>query len=210
MALGTDNVNAPRGFRLVDSMVGGKPRINMYLIAATDGTATFVGDLVTLEGTAGSAGTVVNGIDVEGMPTVIQSTIVSTPVGVVVGFLPKQSDLSVKYREASTARIALVADDPEAIFEIQEDSLVSTVKAADIGEAFDIVIGSGSTTTGLSANMIDSTAHATTGKTFRVLRLAPRPDNTMGDGTITGSTATRYAKWLGTFAEHQYKSVDGV
>ena len=210
MALGTNNTNAPKGLTLVDSMVGGKPRINMYFVPSTDGTAIFIGDPVTLGGTAGAAGTVVNGIDVEGMPTVKQNTTVSTPVGVAVAFLPKQSDLSVKHREASTARIVLVSDDPEAIYEIQEDSLVSVLAAADIGEGVDIIIGTGSATTGLSQAMIDSSSHATTGKTLRILRLAPRVDNTMGDGTVTGATATLYAKWLVTFAEHQYKSADGL
>ena len=206
-----DNVNSPKGLIPVGKMGGVYDgRVNMYLCPASDGTAVIIGDPVTLNGSAGAAGTVVNGIDVEGMPTVIQNTIVSTPVGVVVAFLPDFTDLTAKHRKASTARIALVADDPDAVFEVQEDSLVSTLKAADVGESADLIIGTGSATTGLSQTMLDSTSHASTGKTARILRLAPKVGNAMGDGTVTGSTAILYAKWLVTFAEHQYKSADGV
>jgi hypothetical protein len=59
------------------------------------------------------AGVVVNGQDVSGMPTVAVAAAGDTLRGVVVGFLPKQSDLTVLHREASTNRIALVVDDPE-------------------------------------------------------------------------------------------------
>ncbi len=69
------NVDRPAGLKPLKH-VSGAPyngQTNMYLIPSTNGTATFIGDLVSLGGSAGAAGTVVNGYDVEGMPTIVQS-----------------------------------------------------------------------------------------------------------------------------------------
>lgn len=204
------NVNRPQGLRPVQYLDGAKydGKVNMYLIPSTDGTATFIGDPVALAGAAAAAGTVVNGQDMEGMPTIKQAAAGSTPVGVVVGFLPNQSDLTQLYRTASTNRIALVCDSPDVIFEVQEDGVGSTLKAADVGENADLILGSGSTTTGISTAMVDSSTHATTSATVRVLGLVKRPDNGMGSG---GTAATDlYAKWLVMFNEHEYKSTSGA
>ena len=69
------NSDAPSGLKPI-RMITGAPyngQCRMYLIPSSDGTAVFIGDAVTMNGSAGSAGTVVYGMDVEGMPTVIQA-----------------------------------------------------------------------------------------------------------------------------------------
>lgn len=207
------NVNAARGLIPVRYLNGApyNGAHNLYLIPATDGTPTFVGDAVSLAGSAGSAGTIVAGVDVEGMPTVNQSAAGSTPVGVVVGFMPRPDALTTLRRDSSVATIALVADDPNLIFEVQEDSLVSTLKAADVAENVDLVVAAGNATTGVSGVMLDSSTHTTSAATCRILRLVPRVDNQMGDGTLNSSSTTSpYAKWEVMLAEHAYRIVASV
>ena len=69
------NTDAAFGLRPVRQLDGSpwNGMVEQYLIPSGDGTAIYVGDLVKKEGStgAGAAGTVVNGQDVEGMPTAI-------------------------------------------------------------------------------------------------------------------------------------------
>jgi hypothetical protein len=195
------NVDRPQGLVPVKNIHGPwSGQVNMYLIASGDGTATFVGDLVKLAGSAGAAGTEVNGIDVEGMPTVVQSAAGDLHVGVVVGFLPDFSNLMLRHRSASTNRIALVCDDPDTIFEIQEVSGGTPLAATEVGLNVNVVVGSGSTTTGLSASELNNSGEATTADLdLKILGLAPRPDNAIGE----------HAKWLVQINTHSYGNSAG-
>lgn len=196
------NTDRPSGLRPV-SHLDGSPyngKMNMYLAPSADGTAIYVGDPVKSGGTAGAAGVTVNGINVEGMPTVAVAAAGDTLRGVVVGFLPKQSNLEVLHREASTNRIALVADSPDLIFEVQEDGLGAPIAAIDIGENADIVYTAGNATTGRSAVVLDSSDHKTATAQLRILGYVQRPDNAIGDK----------AKFLVVINEHELKSTSGV
>lgn len=174
---------------------------NLYLIPAGDATATFIGDAVVAGGTAGTAGLRVDGVDVEGMPTVAQAAAGNTNiVGVVVGFYSRPDALGTLYRPASTAMIAMVADDPNIIFEVQEDSVGAALAAVDVGENADLVVAAGSTTTGISGMELDSSTHTAAAATLRILRLVPRPNNNIGDN----------AKWEVKFAEHAYSTIAGT
>lgn len=191
------NTSRPLGLRPV-SMITGAPwngQVSMYLCPSADGTAVFVGDAVKTGGTAGAAGVVVNGIDVEGMATIAVAAANNVVRGVVVGFLPKQSDLTVLHREASTNRIALVVDDPNVVYEIQADGV--GVAAADVGLNADFVATAGSTTTGQSAFVLNSSSLATTaGLNLRVLGLIKRVDNNIGTSD----------KVLVTLNSHEFKA----
>lgn len=175
------NTSRIRGLKYLGKTSGspGNVQVNMYLCPSADGTAVFVGDLVKSGGTAGAAGVIVNGQDCEGMPTIAQGTAGAAARGVVVGFLPKQTDLSVLHREASTNRIALVVDDPDALFEIEANS--TGLVAADVGANANISVGSGSTTTGQSGNVLDEATVATTSTlNLKIMGLVKRPDNAIG------------------------------
>lgn len=196
------NTDRPFGLRPV-SYLNGSPwngQVNMYLVPSSDATAIYVGDPVKSGGTAGAAGVVVNGIDVEGMPTIAVAAAGNTLRGVVVGFLPKQSDLTVLHREASTNRIALVVDDPNVVFEVQEDSGGAATAAVDVGENADILYTAGSSTTGQSAVELDSSTHVTTSAQLRILGFVKRPDNAIGTN----------AKLLVKINEHELASTTGV
>ena len=209
------NIDAPNGAKPVRFLSGApwNGQTNMYLLESGDGTATFVGDFVKLGGSAGSAGTVVNGIDVEGMPTIVQAAAGDTLIlGVVVGFLPNVTNPSaVNYRLASTNRIALVVDDPYVIFEIQEDSVTGTLVAADVGLNVDFIVAAGSTTTGLSGMEINSDGSLGTGTAnLRILRLVPRPDNHQGDNATSSSSTYVNARYEVLINEHAFKSTTGL
>lgn len=175
------NVSKPTGLKPVGYANGAKwnGMVGTYLVPSSDGTAIYIGDLVKSSGTAGAAGVVVNGLDVEGIPTVIRAAAGDVCRGVVVGFLPKQSDLTVLHREASTNRIALVVDDPNVIFEIEANGV--GVAAVDVGLNANIVATAGSSTTGISAEVLDTSSLLSTNTLqLKVLGLVKRPDNTIG------------------------------
>ena len=180
------NINAPKGFVPVRHMNGSpwNGQTKMFLIPSSDGTAVFVGDLVKHAGGAGSAGTVVAGMDCEGMPTCAIASAGTTGqdlLGPVVGFLVDPTALDKKYRVASTARIALVCVDPTVVYEVQEDAVGANIAAADIGLNVPYTTTAGSTTTGVSKMEIDSSAVATTSTLpLKLLGLVKRPDVAFG------------------------------
>ena len=78
--------------------------------------------------------------------------------------------------------IADVMDDPNQLFLIQADE---DIVAADIGKNADIVVGSGSTTTGLSVNELDSSTIATTAAlNLKIVGLYDSPNNAFGNFAV--------------------------
>lgn len=180
------NIDAPKGFVPIRHLNGspwnGQTRV--FLIPSTDATAVFVGDLVKIAGSAGTAGTVVNGLDCEGMQTCALATAGTTGqdlIGAVVGFLPDPTALQNKYRLASTNRIALVVADYDVVYEAQEDAVSSNLAAADIGLNIPYSTTAGNTTTGVSKMALVSASKATTATLpLKLLGLVKRPDNAFG------------------------------
>jgi hypothetical protein len=167
---------------------------NLYFIPSTDGTAVFKGDVVKLAGSASA----------DGYATVAQAAANDVPVGVVVGFRvdPTNLNLSGSYRAASTNRYVLVADDPDLICEVQEDAVGGALAVTDVGNNADIVVGSGSTTTGFSAMELDtSTKNTTNTLPLQILGFVDRPDNEIGVAN---------AKVLVKFNAHAYKATTGT
>jgi hypothetical protein len=74
--------------------------------------------------------------------------------------------------------IAYVTSDPYIVYQIQTNAAVN---ADDIGEQFDFTtVTAGSTTTGLSAVMLDVASSAANAQ-MRIIGLTPGPDNAWGD-----------------------------
>jgi hypothetical protein len=177
------NVSRINGLRPVRTLSGTPFKIEEMCLVAADNTATFIGDLVKLSGT-GSA---------DGIPAVAQCAAGETAIGVVVGFAPDPTNLNLLYRTASTLRKCYVVVGTDVVYEIQEDSDAGDMAVTDIGKCGDVVVGSGSTTTGFSAMQLDSSnvQAADAGGQLRVLRLVPREDNAIGTN----------AKWEVVIAE---------
>lgn len=198
------NVDSAFGLRPVRYLNGApwNGQARRYLLPSSDGTATFIGDLVKLAGDAGAASLVVDGVPAKGLPTIAQSAAADGGVGVIVGFEPIKTSLTTLHRAASTARIAYVVDDPNVIFEIQEVSGGTALTSAAVGLNANVVVGTGSTTTGLSAMELDNgTEAATVSLDLKILGLAQREDNDYGE----------HAKWLVLINNHAFRpGVTGV
>jgi len=190
------NVNSAFGFRRVGSYgVGGGRSSREYVIPSADGTAVFKGDAVKSGGTSKAA---------TGDATVVQAAAGDTVRGVVEGFTWPANSLpafNVRHRLASTRVLATVCDDPSATFEAQEDAGGATTALVDVGENCDIVVGSGSTITGVSAMQVDSSTHTASSAQVRILGFMRRADNT---------AASANSKLLVMFNEHEFKSTSGV
>lgn len=201
------NTDRPRGLVPVQNSNGSpwNGKTNMYLVPDT--AALYVGDVVKLAGSSGAAGSYVYGQDVEGMPTAARCTdgtgTTDTPIGVVVGFLPLQPVQDVNYKAADGVdRIALVCDDENVIFEVQEDAVTTPLVATSVGLNAMFSTTAGSTLTGVSGmELISTSAAATTTHPLRILGLSKRVDNAFN----TGGADTDQAKFLVKFNVHVYK-----
>jgi len=171
------NTDTPFGLKPIKHLDGSpwNGKFNVYYLPATDGTATFRGDVVVRAAGADTTGR---------YPTVAQAAATDIYiVGVIIGFgltpeiMANADNLAYKYRVASTAMYCAVVDDPSVIFEAQEDG---TMAYTAVGQNCDITVGSGDTSTGLSAMEIDSSDAKNTTAQLRVLRLVDRPDNAIG------------------------------
>ena len=166
------NTNAPSGFKPVRYASGAcyAGATTRYHVPASDSTALFIGDPVIYAGSA----------DANGVPTATKASVGGRVTGVVVGIEPAPN-ITTAYRPASTASYIYVADDPNLIFEVQEDAVGGALAAADVGLNADMILGSGVTATGMSGTQIDTSTKATTATLgWRILGFVQRPDNEIG------------------------------
>lgn len=164
----------------------------------TGGNAIYKGMPVKLAGSADTAGNV---------PSIDQADTSNPVLGVAWTFgTEKQiaadvSSLERKYCPASTSMYIGVVDDPNVLFEAQEDNGGSAyMEAADVGQMFALASASGgSTTTGLSKAEIDSDGNASSCAShtaqYQCMGVVDRPDNTMG-------SSASHTKWLIRIADH--------
>ena len=120
----------------------------------------------------------------------IQAAGASTPfVGSFMGVEFTDTDgrrrVSNKWTAGTSATdiIAYVTTDPAIVYEIQSDA---TLTIADIGSQMDFdSVTAGSTTTGLSAAMLDVASKTTSGSALcRVVNLQPDVNNNWGDAYV--------------------------
>lgn len=182
------NGDNPNGLKPSRYVSGGpyNGAVNRYYIPASDtNAAVYIGGLVKLTG----------GADANGVPAVTGNVATGNPVvGVVVAVEPHK-DHSAIYRVNSTERYVLVCDDPDVLFEVQEDG----TSAATVAGATAQLTGftSGSSSTGLSAIEISTTNISETSDTdddVRLIQLVQRPDNEVGANS----------RWLVRLNVHQY------
>lgn len=176
--------------------------VNAYYIPSTYATALFVGDPVVITGTSNTTEYEDNAPGT--LPEINKATAAGGNYisGVIVAFNPLADDLTKTYNAASTERIALVADDPDLVFEIQEDSGGTALAATSVGLNADLVYThSGSTTSGKSGAELDrSTANTTNTLQLKILRLINRVNNDIGDS----------AKWEVMINLHTQRYLTGI
>ena len=192
------NRDTPNGFKPVRYLSGApyNGAHNLYHKLSTTNEAMFIGDIVTLSGTAALAGEQVGGRDIEGMPGIVLGAVSTDVLGVIVGFHANPDALGTNHSPALTEAIVMVADSPDIVFEIQEDSDSVSFAAVDVGRNVDsIAVAAGNTTTGTSILELDSSVTSvTTTAMCQLLRLVPRPGNAIGTN----------ARWEVRFVEHVY------
>lgn len=196
------NVSRVNGFRPIKYLNGSQYNgaVNTYFVPSGDGTAMFVGDLVKQDATGD---TVAAGGLAQGIMSVVQAAAGDAVVGVVVGFTTNPLNLNTpQYRLASTARYALVVDDPNVLFEVQEDAVGGALTAASVGLNANFIVAAGSTTTGASGMQLDSsTALDTATLPLKIMGFTQRVDNEVGSAN---------AKVIVKLNNHQYGSHTGT
>lgn len=180
------NVDQPFGLKPVRYMSGApyNGAVNAYFVPSSDSTALFIGDPVIKTGTSNT--TAQKEYQPGMLPVVTRATAATANAvtGVIVS-VEHVTHESAVYREASTDRIVYVADDPDIVFQIQDDA-AATLAATDVGGNANIALDTaGSTVTGLSGAELDASAIATTAAhQLTILRLANVQNNELGDNAI--------------------------
>jgi hypothetical protein len=175
------NTNAAFGGKLVGSLLGApiNGAVNTYTAPASYATDLFIGDPVVVTGARASGHQVVN-LATAGSTNQI--------TGFIVGFEPTPGIVSLGYGAASTLRFPIVADNPEALFELQEDAVGGAIAVASIGLNVNLVSGSGSAFTKKSGWLVDSSTVASDATCQLTIRdIVTRVDN---------EEATAYAKYI--------------
>lgn len=189
------NANIPRGLIPYRMFAGGyyTGAVSVYYVPSSYATALYIGDPVDV--ISGSNDTI-------GTPAVQLASVGSPIAGVMVGIIdggPAGAIVSVTqglpiYHPASTAQYIAVADDPNLLFEVQDDAS-SQARAPDLwaGRNANLVSGSGSTTTGFSGWQLAASTVATTNTLdVKIIRPLQQADNTIG----TSANTNMNAKWL--------------
>ena len=158
--------------------------VNPYYVSAGYGTAMFIGDPVLkfTDGSNAAAVTVpgAGSFAIGTLPEVRLAPVTDATkiTGVIVAFSADPDNLTLKHNPASTERVAWVCDDPDVIFEIQADGIVTTTM---IGlNAQMIATHAGSATTGISGRELDISSDppaADDSNQLLIMRLVNREDN---------------------------------
>ena len=196
------NTSKPQGLAPVQYL-NGAPWNNggrVYCIPDTEDTNAYaIGDPVTLAGTADAAGIPTIILATAGTGNQILGPIVSGAGALVFGGqygVPADTPIVIPATK-SRSYYVLVCDDPNVIFEAQEDGLVTPLVAGDTGNNVNLI--SGANNGYISGWQIDSDSKATTA-TLQLklmgLAYAPKqPANAFG----------QYAKWLVMINNHCYR-----
>jgi hypothetical protein len=198
------NANKPFGLRPVRSLTGADwdGRGNVYHIISTDSTSSYhIGDVVRLSGTA----------DANGIPGIVKTvagdggTLGQGAVGVIIGVginpggpYVNQNDLTKLYAPQTKAQdyYALVADDPNLLFEVQEIGTGTPLAATAVGLNCNLSITAAHTGFQSTTVLDNSTELGTIGLDVKLMRLAQKADNAFG----------AYAKWIVMLNSHAYRA----
>ena len=193
------NANRPSGLAPVGYLNGapwtGGGRV--YCIPDSDDTNAFaIGDPVMLAGSADDNGIPTITLATAGTGNLVLGAIVSGAGALSYGSaygVPQDSPIVIPAVKSRNYYV-LVADDPNTIFEIQEDSVGGAIAVTNI--ALNHNLASGTNNGYVSGWMLDSSGAATTATLqMKILQLAPRQDNAVGT----------YAKWWTIINNHAYR-----
>jgi len=187
------NANRPSGLSPVKHLITGdfNGQGNIYQIAAADTNGYAIGDPVASSGSA----------DANGVPGVTIGVAGSALRGVILGlgtseggiFNPNNLNSTTRPAAAqSTDWYAIVADDPNIIFEVQEIGTGTALSATSVGLNANLIAGANN---GYQSGWLLNNVGTATTSTLNVklLGLSRRIDNAFG----------QYAKWLVKINNHE-------
>jgi hypothetical protein len=187
-------VSAPYGFQPINR-IGGNPYAGSTRLVPIDSGAVFDGDLVELLA-SGKCKVVASG------------TAAAQTIGVCVGVQYTNSSgqtVQAQYAPASgvTNAVAYVVDDPTALFKVAVVSSGTTIAPlgrAAVGQNTSVILNSGNTTTGNSAQAIDDTTDITATLPIRIIDVVPE--------TATGADA--FVEMIVKINTHTYNNTTGI
>lgn len=160
----------------------------------TAAPAIFIGDAVTTTGTAHT--------DEFSTPIVEQADAGDPLAGVCVGVDIQNPDtLTSVFTASGTADYVFINVDPNQLYTIQEDSDGGALAAIDTGLNIDVIVGAGSTVTGISAMEINSDgSKGTSTAQLRLINILEKPGNALGTNAI----------WVVKLNEHELGGTVGL
>ena len=201
----TYGVNAPKGFQPARGLGGytNTYALNEYPITATNATAIFTGDPVSLS----TLGTVQAALASQPMLGVFFGTKYSVPSTIAYGafqfpYWPGNPGVST-----GNVPVALICDDPNAIYTIQETATTQAAGSASgtpltqgaVGLNANFLYVAGSTTTGLSSVSLNNATTATT-LVGNVQIVALDPSVVIGAQTASPAAGSSGQQAVGAFA----------
>ncbi len=177
------NVDKAYGLQPYDPSGQQITRTTPYFIPASDSTKMFIGDPVTIQGTANVAAAGRNNQYLPGtLQVVAKSTAGSTNriTGVIIGWEDVDNDglIPTVFRPASKNAVALVCDDPNISYRIQS---AGNVAQADIGANTNLVFtNAGDEVNGMSGAEAAATATLDATKQLSIQGLTPDNKNVLG------------------------------
>lgn len=198
------NVNRVNGFRPVSTLSGSswQGAIRTYECSAS-AENIFPGDLIAMQSDGTVAAAAAGGVELIGVCVGVTDWMPSRVSGKNDNFITSGStpDLSKRYHAKGTKGTILVVVGPDILYEAQEDGDTSTLALGDIGSNVDMIAGTGNTTSGASAQQLDSSTVATTSAQLRLVEFCNRPDNTLGSA---------YARWIVRINENHFTKLAGI
>jgi len=198
------NSNRASGYTPVKYLNGASwnGQANLYSIAANYGTELAIGDPVISSGTADTNG--IPGIALAAATGAVRGVIVG--LGKYQGLIANPSNLDTTKRPASDPAVwyALVVDDPNVIFEIQEESNGTALAATEVGmNTIPLLAAAGTYVSGWLLRSASGATPATTATLqLRLMGLKQAPAGTNAFGA--------YAKWLVKFNVHELGTGTGA
>lgn len=196
------NANRPSGFTPV-RYLNGSPwngQATLYSIAASYGTELAIGDPVISSGTANSKG--LAGIALAAATGAVRGVIVGLGKGPNMVANPSNLDTTKRPASDPAEWYAMVVDDPNVIFEIQEESNGTALAATEVGlNTIPLLAAAGTYASGWLLRSASGATPATTATLqLRLLGLSQKQDNAFG----------AYAKWLVKFNVHELGTGTGA
>lgn len=200
------NPNKPAGLSPVGYLNGanydGKGR--MYTILAADTNPYFVGDLVVPTGSG----------DTRGLPGVTLASAGGAAVGVIVGIgtnpdggpYANPLNLNVVSRPSGSQSVnyyALVSDDPNIIYEVQEGGSGTNLTQTSLQSNANILYAAPATGVNVSGTTMNNVGVATTATlNLKIISFARRIDNQFVTSPATGGGSQ---KWWVIINNHVYR-----